>query len=545
MIDLGMLPVMSEQCSHPATEALSRLRSDAHFLITAAPERVDALLQQATDAQTSLIAAVYRTSAHLHRTMSKADRRQILALDAARLGEGDLAARLVATRLEGHPPARWSPLWATASQLSGALPARAAAGHDAAIRAVAMTADGRFAVTADEAGEVRLREPATGQRIGRPLRDAGGAGQVAVTVIDERPWVITGSGPEGTVRVWDPATGASIGEILTDAGYAPAMATAVLEDRPVVIAGCLDETVRLWDPATGALAGVLLGAEGPLVSVAAASLDDRPVAVTVTDADGEGDCGTVQVWDLGTGAPIGVPFGQEHEVSLAAVASAGGRLVVATKGWDHTVRIWDAVTGRQVGRSARPWPMTSERTRWSPPPWPAGPWPSAGNGRTAAGGCAYGIWPPAVRWARRRCFRLGSPRWPRHRIVCWSASAAMSQYWAPAEGMAPDGRPKSTIRDGNDAPRRKARHHPRKEPMDVPVYYRKQLVGFIEDSTVDNFRTYGRWRAVASEQTTLFLRAVAATAEPTIGVGEAGRLPGYVTGIEDGWIEVVTVPAVP
>ncbi|GIH80051.1 hypothetical protein [Planobispora longispora] len=81
--------------------------------------------------------------------------------------------------------------------------------------------------------------------------------------------------------------------------------------------------------------------------------------------------------------------------------------------------------------------------------------------------------------------------------------------------------------------------------MDVPVHYRKQLVGFIEDSTVDNFRTYGRWRAVASEQTTLFLRAVAAEAEPAIGMGEAGQVPGYVTGIDDGWIEVVTVPAVP
>ncbi|GII05357.1 hypothetical protein [Planobispora takensis] len=81
--------------------------------------------------------------------------------------------------------------------------------------------------------------------------------------------------------------------------------------------------------------------------------------------------------------------------------------------------------------------------------------------------------------------------------------------------------------------------------MDLPVYYRKQLVGFIEDSAVDNFRTYGRWRAVASEQATLFLRAVAATEEPVIGVGQAGQIPGYVTGIEDGWIEIVTVPAVP
>ncbi|WP_068923124.1 WD40 repeat domain-containing protein [Planobispora rosea] len=348
MIDLGMLPVMSEQYAHPDAEALSRRRSDTQFLVIAAPERVDALLEQAADARSGLIAAVYRTSAHLHRGMSEADRRQILALDAARLGERDLAARITATRLEGHPPARWNPIWATGSQPDGALPG-AAAGHAAAIRAVALAADGRFAVTADEAGDVRLRDAATRRQIGRPMRDEGGAGQVTVTVIDDRPWVITGSGPEGTVRVWDPATGEQVGEVLTDAGYAPVMATAVLQGRAVVIAGCLDGTVRLWDPANGAAIGAPLGTEGRLVSVAAASPDDQPIAVTVTDADGEGDCGTVRVWDLATGRPIGVPFGQKCEVSLAAVASVGGRPVVVTKGWDHVVRTWNAVTGLQAG----------------------------------------------------------------------------------------------------------------------------------------------------------------------------------------------------
>ncbi|MBB5967719.1 WD40 repeat domain-containing protein [Planomonospora venezuelensis] len=339
---------MSDQCSHPGPQARNGLLDDMRFLITAAPGQVDALLEQTADAHDSLIAAVYRASAHLHRGMSEAARRQILALDAARLGGDELASRITATRLDGHPPPRWSPTWVAGSRTAGAAP-QARPGHDAAIRAVSVTADGRFMVTADEAGEVRLREPAAGQQIGRPVRDEGGAGQVAVTVIGDRPRVITGSGPEGTVRVWDPATGEQVGEILTDAGYAPAMAVAVLDGRPVLIAGCLDDTVRLWDPATGHEVGAPLAEEGRLVSVATASLHDRPVAVTVTDADGDNGCGTVQVWDLSTCRRIGVPFGEEYEVSLAAVASVGGRPVVVTKGWDHTVRLWDPAAGRQVG----------------------------------------------------------------------------------------------------------------------------------------------------------------------------------------------------
>ncbi|MFB9718133.1 WD40 repeat domain-containing protein [Planobispora longispora] len=133
---------------------------------------------------------------------------------------------------DGPPPPRWNPIWATGSQSNGALPG-AAAGHDVAIRAVAMAADGRFAVTADEAGDVRLRDAATGRQIGRPMRDEGGAGQVTVTVIDDRPRVITGSGPEGTVRVWDPATGRQAGPA---SGF-PARITALAAASDSLLAG--------------------------------------------------------------------------------------------------------------------------------------------------------------------------------------------------------------------------------------------------------------------------------------------------------------------
>ncbi|MBB2914738.1 hypothetical protein FHS43_006050 [Streptosporangium becharense] len=78
--------------------------------------------------------------------------------------------------------------------------------------------------------------------------------------------------------------------------------------------------------------------------------------------------------------------------------------------------------------------------------------------------------------------------------------------------------------------------------MDVPVYYRQRLVGFIEDSKVDNFRTYGRWRPIASARTAVFLRAVGAGAEPTVAFSETGKPTGYVTGLDGGEIEVVTVP---
>ncbi|MBG0831833.1 hypothetical protein HS041_29380 [Planomonospora sp. ID67723] len=77
------------------------------------------------------------------------------------------------------------------------------------------------------------------------------------------------------------------------------------------------------------------------------------------------------------------------------------------------------------------------------------------------------------------------------------------------------------------------------------MYYRQQLVGFIEDSKVDNFRTYGRWRPVASAWTAVFLEAVRAETEPVVELFETGKAAGYVTVLDDGEIEVVTVPAIP
>jgi hypothetical protein len=34
---------------------------------------------------------------------------------------------------------------------------------------------------------------------------------------------------------------------------------------------------------------------------------------------------------------------------MATTAVVDGRLVIVTKGWDHTLRVWDPVTGTQIG----------------------------------------------------------------------------------------------------------------------------------------------------------------------------------------------------
>ena len=51
---------------------------------------------------------------------------------------------------------------------------------------------------------------------------------------------------------------------------------------------------------------------------------------------------------------MGPPLSHSSEVSSGASGMLDGRLVVATGAGDRTVRVWDALSGRQIGAYAFP-----------------------------------------------------------------------------------------------------------------------------------------------------------------------------------------------
>jgi len=92
--------------------------ADPGFLVRADPATMLTLLPRAWGPG-RLGAAVYQASAHRHRDAPAAVRRHLLALDAARYGDLDLAARIDAVPVPDEPAARRRVEWASGVQLGG------------------------------------------------------------------------------------------------------------------------------------------------------------------------------------------------------------------------------------------------------------------------------------------------------------------------------------------------------------------------------------------------------------------------------------------
>ncbi|MGW9597806.1 hypothetical protein ACWHLZ_47120 [Streptomyces chartreusis] len=282
--------------------------TDPGFLVNTDPSEVLGLLDAASGPAARLAAAVYRTSAHLHRTATAAVRRQMLALDAARYGGRELSARITGVPVADEPAALWGVEWATGSQV-----------------------------------DARFRYVLTGH--------SDSVEAIATVMVDGRPHVVSTSS-DGTMRLWDLTTGDQVGMPFDGATgrVVAAIATVVLDGKPCAVTLSNDRKARVWDLISHERAEPvrvfrLPSHTSPWV-LTAVVVDGRPCVVTGSEE------GTVQVWDLGTGQQVGDPLtGHTGQVSAVATADIDGRphVVSGSTRWrDGTVRVWDLTTGRQV-----------------------------------------------------------------------------------------------------------------------------------------------------------------------------------------------------
>ncbi|MEJ8645976.1 hypothetical protein WKI68_41730 [Streptomyces sp. MS1.HAVA.3] len=335
---------MSET-SEGAPHGVSAMLSNPGLLVAAEPGRALELLERARDPEARFVAAVYRSSVDVHRTLGAGRRRQVLALDAARLGDRDLAAWFAAAELPGEAPAAWTADWASGPDHRLL---RTLVGHDGPVTAVATAVvDGRPVVVSgsrdttvriwDLATGVPLHDPETGPT--DPVSSmAAEVRSVATAVADRKPVAFTLYADE-TVLVWDLATGRAAGECVRF------VESTVLDGRCVVLTRGGERTLCVWDLLTGRQVGSFPWATG------LGTLDGRRVVLTVDGIDVDR---TVRVWDLSTGSELG------ESLAVVRTAMLGGHLVAFTSEADRAPRAWELSTGRPVDIAPDDDPARSE-----------------------------------------------------------------------------------------------------------------------------------------------------------------------------------------
>jgi WD40 repeat protein/serine/threonine protein kinase/Flp pilus assembly protein TadD len=218
------------------------------------------------------------------------------------------------------------------------------AGHAGPVRNVAYSADGRVLASASEDGQIWIWDAATHRKLRVLEGHAGGTGCLA---LDPSGVSLAAACGTPTVFLWDLQAHAT--DTTLD-GHEGDVVVATYSPDGRALASCgKDNVVRLWDVATRALRQTLRG-HRQMVFAVAFSLDGNQLASGSHD-------GTVIIWDRKDGRSLRTFTGHRGPVLGVAfhpdgrrVASAGGDIPPANSPGDCSIRIWDAVTGKELRR---------------------------------------------------------------------------------------------------------------------------------------------------------------------------------------------------
>jgi caspase domain-containing protein/WD40 domain-containing protein len=243
--------------------------------------------------------------------------------------------------------------------------------HDAAVMAIAFSADGQRLATACRDNTARLWDIASGREHRCFVHDDW----VIAVAPSADGRLLASACRDHAARIWDVESGGERGRLTHDGVV---WAVAFSPDGRLLASAGADATVRLWDISEGRERDCLRH-DGAVVAVRF-SPDGRQIATA-------SQRGTARVWDLGSGreearltagdAMLAVAFDRGHRVLAAgagpdalrlwdvtagvervrlehdrvrAAAIGSNGLRVATAGDDGTARLWDAGDGRELAR---------------------------------------------------------------------------------------------------------------------------------------------------------------------------------------------------
>lgn len=212
---------------------------------------------------------------------------------------------------------------------------RAFRGHTREVNCVALSADGRHAVSGADDHTLRLWELATGEC----LRTFEGheSGVYSVAMSEDGRWALSGSG-DWSFRLWDLTTGECLRRFKEHSQ--PVDSVALSADRRLALSTCgsygvdkTSSTVRLWSLTTGKCSRTFEFGHGFVRSLAVTRDGRRAIW-------GAGK--TLGVWDVATGECLRTLETHTGDIHAVALSEDGHR---ALSGGEGTLRLWDVASG--------------------------------------------------------------------------------------------------------------------------------------------------------------------------------------------------------
>ncbi len=218
-----------------------------------------------------------------------------------------------------------------------------------------------------------------------------GAGVLAVAVTPDGRRAVSGSSDK-TLKVWDLEQGALLATL--EGHGAQVWAVAVTPDGRRAVSGSDDATLKVWDLEQGALLATLEAHGGGVKAVAVTPDGRRAVSGS--------DDRTLKVWDLEQGALLATLEGHGDRVWAVAVTPDGRRAVSGSRRPD--AQGLGPGAGRAAGDPGGPWRLGrgggGDAGR-----------PARGLGLRRPRRSRSGTWSRARCWRPWRAMAIGSGRW--------------------------------------------------------------------------------------------------------------------------------------
>jgi WD40 repeat protein len=228
-------------------------------------------------------------------------------------------------------------------------------GHTGEISSIAITLDGRNAVSASWDGSLRIWDLASGATL-RTLK--GHTGCVNAVVLTPDGMRAVSGCTAGELRVWDLGTGQIVRNLRAPptqeiTGKRAAALSNVSDDKEGVealaitfdgmraVSGHSGGMINLWDLQSGRKLRTMSLQSGKVTAVVI-SPDDRSIIA--------GAGGTLGIWELDTGRRLATLKEYMLPVNSVAVTRDGRTLIAGS--WEGTVDIWDLKSRQQLWRFA-------------------------------------------------------------------------------------------------------------------------------------------------------------------------------------------------